>query len=58
MGASTPPATMASTVPSRMSSQAYPMESIPEVHPAETMFTGPSAPASQATSAARELGTK
>jgi hypothetical protein len=58
MGASVAPATTTSAEPSAISSTACPTESIPEVHPVDTVATGPSAPRSQATSAARELGTK
>jgi hypothetical protein len=58
IGASEDPATITSAEPSRTSSAAWPTESMPEVHPVDTTVPGPSAPTAQATSAAKELGTK
>lgn len=58
IGASEAPATITSASPSAISSAAWPTESRPDVQPVETVATGPSAPVSQATSAAIELGTK
>nr|BFE73892.1 hypothetical protein GCM10020092_071930 [Actinoplanes digitatis] len=58
IGASEEPAIMTSTAPSRISSTAYPTESMPEVQPVETTVLGPSAPTAHATSAANELGTR
>lgn len=57
-GASVAPATITSALPSWMSWQAWPRASMPEVQPAEMTDTGPSAPAAQAISRAREPGTK
>ena len=58
MGASVAPATTASTLPSWISPTAWARASIPEVQPVEITQTGPRAPHSQATSRAKELGTR
>lgn len=58
IGASVAPAIITSALPSRISSTACPTESRPEVHPVDTIDTGPCACVRQATSAAMELGTK
>ncbi|CAL9327423.1 hypothetical protein SUDANB126_00002 [Streptomyces sp. enrichment culture] len=58
IGASAPPASTTSALPSRTSSQPCPIASRPEVQPLETRPTGPCAPHARATSAARDEGTK
>src|SRR3954463_16411032 len=58
IGASLPPVTTTSAVPSWISSAAYPTASMPDVHPVEITAAGPSAPVSVATAAAIELGRK
>jgi hypothetical protein len=58
IGASVPPVTIVSAAPSLMSCAAWATDSIPDVHPVETTAAGPSAPTAQATSAARDVGTR
>lgn len=58
IGVSDAPASMTSALPSRITWQAWPTESMPEVQPLETIVTGPSAATVHATSAGIALGAR